>query len=717
MLKVPGRHLWALLMATLLLGWLVPALAPPISSRLLLGSGRLGQAIGSQPSTPPAAKRLDQIASSMQPGWLELPSAAISPVLPTRSEVEWGTTGPASVILAWNGAAYDPESRSWYLHGGGPPDYGGNEVYRFSFVDLAWKRLTNPAPYPAATRDPSAGVEQRCPYPVDGPPSMHTYSGKVFSPRTRTLFMAPTTPYCPSGIADPGPSPGLWEFNPSETQTRNGLRPLQWRHHRLDVGLRGWPHAAALDDGRIALGDNSIDLVFDPVTNRVVHSTAPAADEGDGTMVFDAKRRTLWLLNRSGLQRLSYRNGQLSQRTNVTHNMPGGMGFSSGMALHEPTGKLVFWNGRKITVTFDPDTARWELNDHRVGPSSPSSTVYTKWIYLRDHDIFAGYQIASSGVYLYRLPSAGQPLTEQTLQAIIDAAPSGSRVKVPAGIYPTGAIIRKPLSLDLAGVRILEPVGDKAAIVVSNATDVVLENLTSAGLYGGANYAAVRAEGKFDVTIRRAHISDNEAGILTDNRGGRVVVEDSLIENIGYADSDLGHLIYAGAIDELVVRHSTLRLSRNLGHIVKSRAKRTVITHSYLLGLDGPNSRELDVPCGGEVIVRDSVLQKGSSSDNAEMIGFAGEANAARNCPIGLYANSSVTLERNWIIFDRQTLSGNGNRLMIDFSRGKASLQVNDNRIVNMREWGFAPIPRRNTIFSERSAAGLPAYPALPPIR
>ena len=68
-------------------------------------------------------------------------------------------------------------------------------------------------------------------------------------------------------------------------------------------------------------------------------------------------------------------------------------------------------------------------------------------------------------------------------------------------------------------------------------------------------------------------------GILTDNRGGRLVVEDSLIENTGLNDrsSTLGHGLYAGGIDSLIMRRSTIRAVNSAGHTLKSRALETIL--------------------------------------------------------------------------------------------------------------------------------------------
>ena len=109
-------------------------------------------------------------------------------------------------------------------------------------------------------------------------------------------------------------------------------------------------------------------------------------------------------------------------------------------------------------------------------------------------------------------------------------------------------------------------------------------------------------------------------GILTDNRGGQLVVEDSLIENTGLKDQSdtLGHGLYAGNIDSLILRRSTIRNVNSSGHILKSRAPVTILENVRLLGDQGFHSRSIDMPCGGMLRMKNSVIQHGVNSENEE---------------------------------------------------------------------------------------------------
>lgn len=362
-----------------------------------------------QPAAAMAAT-IAQIALSLREGFYEIPDTRIESVFPKSSQGEdgRGVMGPRSVIGAWNGAAFDDKNLDWYFHGGGHADYGGNEVYRFSFHDLTWKRLTDPAPYPKRKRDKSATVEARCPYPVSGPPSSHTYDGIIFLPSTNTILLKGDIAFCPSGYGMRW-SNGAYEFNPSETETRNQIRPLEWRH-RTDISApKGYPHTAALPDGKILVGGNDQDAILDPVTARILSTNAERGNQGEGTSIYDAARNVVWLLNRSTLSRIDYRNGMISARQTITRSpFPGNLPLSAGIAIHAPTGRLVFWGGAAQVITFDPETGKWEIFDYKGQDIPGGHSIFSKWVYLPDFDVFAGYGDARRGILLYKLPAAGK---------------------------------------------------------------------------------------------------------------------------------------------------------------------------------------------------------------------------------------------------------------------------------------------------------------------
>src|SRR5262249_18906655 len=79
----------------------------------------------------------------------------------------FANTGPNAIMAAWSGAALDTVSESLLVWGGGHGDYGGNEVYAFSFDTLTWSRKSDPSSV--------AGYAGEGIYADGAPASRHTY--------------------------------------------------------------------------------------------------------------------------------------------------------------------------------------------------------------------------------------------------------------------------------------------------------------------------------------------------------------------------------------------------------------------------------------------------------------------------------------------------------------------------------------------------------------
>jgi len=383
---------------------------------------------------------------------------------------------------------------------------------------------------------------------------------------------------------------------------------------------------------------------------------------------------------------------------------PAGLLPDPGMALMKD-GRLLFWGSGRRTHVYDPERNKWTMHDFSgPAPRPISQGVYSKWVRLDKYDVYVGYADFRRGVWVYRHPvnDPGTDMGTKSIQPFINRAPRGTRLRVPPGIYRAGARVSKPLTLDLDGVRILGSSRSKGVLLIKNARGpVVIENFTTSEPVRCGNCAGIKIEGvNFDVTVRHARISRAEMGILTDNQGGRLVVEDSLIEDIGHdRGQEPMHLIYAGLIDELIVRNSILRRSHHLGHIIKSRALTTTVVRSQLLGLDSHNSREADLPCGGRITFDHVVIEKGPRSDNDESIAVGMEP---EHCGGLLHPESSFTMTNSWVIFDHPR-GGFGHW------RATGPVRIANNRIVGQTDWyGFKGLAGAgNQLFPDRHAAGL----------
>ena len=158
------------------------------------------------------------------------------------------------------------------------------------------------------------------------------------------------------------------------------------------------------------------------------------------------------------------------------------------------------------------------------------------------------------------------------------------------------------------------------------------------------NGSCIKLEG-VGLTVRDVYFHDSEQGILG-GFGGTVLVENSRFERNGR--DGLAHgSIYAGwRLEKLVFRNNVVLDPRDQAHGVKSRARYTIIEGNVIAGRFGVDSRAIDVPIGGDIVIRNNVLEKGPLSSNPGMIGIALET---KN---GLHPVINVTIEGNTIIFD-----------------------------------------------------------------
>lgn len=172
---------------------------------------------------------------------------------------------------------------------------------------------------------------------------------------------------------------------------------------------------------------------------------------------------------------------------------------------------------------------------------------------------------------------------------------------------------------------------DGKGIFVTKGRNISISNITFRNArVPHRNGAGIRAEGP-NLTVKNSAFINNENGILTISRdGGRLLIEGSYFERNGASKTGQTHGVYANTWSEVIIRDSTFLLT-HIGHHVKSRAKLTVIEGSkFTDGPDGTASYHIDIPNGGDLVVRNSAFQKGPKTDNrttAIALGFEGTKN------------------------------------------------------------------------------------------
>ncbi len=210
------------------------------------------------------------------------------------------------------------------------------------------------------------------------------------------------------------------------------------------------------------------------------------------------------------------------------------------------------------------------------------------------------------------------------------AARDGDTVVIHPGTYTDCAVWT-------ANALIVEGVGDPAQVVIADKTcqgkalfvtvgqGIAIRNLTLSGArVPDANGAGIRGEGR-DLVVEGVRFLNNQNGIMSGTKGGTMIVRDSLFERNGTCIAACAHGIYAGEVDLLRVENSHFIATQH-GHHIKSRALRTEILGCVIEdGADGTASYEIDIPNGGDLIVRGNTIQKGPKAENHSAIVAIGE--------------------------------------------------------------------------------------------
>jgi hypothetical protein len=211
-----------------------------------------------------------------------------------------------------------------------------------------------------------------------------------------------------------------------------------------------------------------------------------------------------------------------------------------------------------------------------------------------------------------------------TPSAAARAARDADTVLIAPGTYRDCAVWRAAgltiAAMPGGAVEITGPVcGDKALFVTVGPRI----SITGIGFRGATstagNGAGIRMEGA-DLTVRNARFIDNQNGILTSANipQGRLLIEDSLFRANGALLRECAHGLYAGRLALVTIRRSRFEDTR-ICHHVKSRAARTEILDSVIAdGDDRLASYLVDIPNGGDLLLRNSELRKGPRAENTE---------------------------------------------------------------------------------------------------
>lgn len=286
-----------------------------------------------------------------------------------------------------------------------------------------------------------------------------------------------------------------------------------------------------------------------------------------------------------------------------------------------------------------------------------------------------------------------------SLQAAANALKDGDILRISPGVYQQAFVLKTSnVVIEGNGHVVLEgkATSGKAAIVnkgdFNQIRNIECRNIS----VPSGNGACIRHEGS-NLKLVHVYFHDSQEGILTGNNPGLVEIEDSRFEDLGHRGQAHGVYVNGG---QLRIRNSLMLTAKSEGHEVKSRAAMTFIEDSVIASLSSTDSRLIDVPNGGVLVITRSVLQQGPRSANQDVIGYGLE---------GLkHSENKVTMSENIFLLERRGVNN-----LFHTRNTDAEIITENNVIIAERDPELAGI---NLYFESREDAGLDAFPALPKI-
>ncbi len=188
----------------------------------------------------------------------------------------------------------------------------------------------------------------------------------------------------------------------------------------------------------------------------------------------------------------------------------------------------------------------------------------------------------------------------------------------------------------------------------TNGNDTI-NNFSFSGAFvapSDANGAGIRDQAG-NLTLNHDYFFNNQNGLLGGAAGSTITINYCEFANNGVSDpSSAGygytHNLYASG-GAVIINNSYFH-GANIGHEIKSRAASTTIQNSRIDdGSSGTASYNIDLPNGGNALIKNNVIEQGPMSDNPRIITFGEEG--------GLWAGSSLQVTGNQVLNDMSSSS------------------------------------------------------------
>ncbi len=235
-----------------------------------------------------------------------------------------------------------------------------------------------------------------------------------------------------------------------------------------------------------------------------------------------------------------------------------------------------------------------------------------------------------------------------TLAAAIGASQDGDTINVQAGTYVNDfAEIHDNITIQGVGGMVnlvaTEAIPNGKAILITDGNDTINDVSFSGATVADDNGAGIRYQSG-NLVLNDDDFHDNQEGLLAgSDPQGSITINSSQFTHNGAGDGQ-SHNLYVNEVATLTIDNS-LFTDAVVGHEIKSRADTTIIENSRIIdGPTGTASYSIDLPDGGNAVIKNDVIEQGPLSQNETIIHYGGEG--------GPYANSALEITDNTVLND-----------------------------------------------------------------
>ena len=405
------------------------------------------------------------------------------------------------------------------------------------------------------------------------------------------------------------------------------------------------------------------------------------------TCAIDPVHRTLVSIGGGNINVVDLATGNITNPT-TTGPQTCQAGSAPGFVWYAPGACFIGWNGGNILYALNPTT--WAWTAFTLGgavPTAPNGNgTFGRFNYDPGLDQFIVVNQISDPVFVCKISASvitaapPQPVAPpvmvtnpdgttagpfQTLQAAHDAMESGATVNYAAnplapGYWIDSLVATKNMTLvGAAGCKIQGQIVDGGVGTISvHSASFTVSGVEGFGCVGDGSASFFRLQptcNKFIGTNLNLH--SNDMGILgSPNWDCAVELHQGTFGGNGSAqNAGSAHDVYISSIASLLVDGATFTGCTNAGHRLKCRALATTVQNSSFTLTGNDDSRLIDLPMGGQVLIQNSVFAQSTTEENNECIGIGQEiqsnpdpAGATRTHSYSIISNKLSSTKTTW---------------------------------------------------------------------